>query len=220
MVSFLTFCVTLVALMPDLNLAFFGSSPQRAVSEPVQRKRSFELPIQRRRTTLPRRSPKRGTDSGTTGLGDFFDQIYGVPITIGKIVTAVTIDTGSSDLWVVSDACETTVCRNSNMPAYPSANITLAGGAVNLQYGDSTSGTYANGPVAQDVAAIAGLSMSQQIFAAISDTNSTAVTAGTNGIIGLGFPSTRYVLGVFFCRPGIQVQLQPSAKGRHRRKVQ
>jgi hypothetical protein len=74
MVSFVMFCVTLVALMPDLNLAFFGSSPQRAVSEPVQRKRSFELPIQRRRTRLSRKSPKRGTDSGTTGLGDFFDQ--------------------------------------------------------------------------------------------------------------------------------------------------
>jgi len=104
------------------------------------------------------------------------------------------------------------------MPAYPSANITPAGRAVNLRYGDSTSGTYANGTVAQDVAAIAGLSMSQQTFVAVSDTNNTAVWAGTNGIIGLGFPSTRYVLGVFFCRPGIQVQLQPSAKGRHQRK--
>jgi hypothetical protein len=104
------------------------------------------------------------------------------------------------------------------MPAYPSAHITPAGGAVNLQYGDSTSGTYASGPVAQDVAAIAGLSMSQQTFMAVSDTNNTAVMADTNGIIGLGFPSARYVLDVFFCRPGIQVQLQPSARGRHQRK--
>lgn len=80
------------------------------------------------------------------------------------------------------------------MPPYPSANIKPAGGVVTLLYGDSSTGTLASGPVAQDVGAIAGLSMAQQTFAAISDTNSTAVMQGTNGIFGLGFPSVRYVL--------------------------
>jgi hypothetical protein len=80
------------------------------------------------------------------------------------------------------------------MPPYPSGNIKLAGGVANLSYGDSSTGTHANGPVAQDVVAIAGLSMAQQVFAAVSDTNSTAVMQGTNGIFGLGFPSERYVL--------------------------
>jgi Eukaryotic aspartyl protease len=97
-------------------------------------------------------------------------------------------------LWVASDACRTAVCKNTNMPAYPSANITLAGGSVNLLYGDSLTGTHANGPVALDVAAIAGLSVSQQTFAAISDTNNTSVMQGANGILGLGFPSGRCVL--------------------------
>jgi hypothetical protein len=143
-----------------------------------------------------------------------------VPITIGEIETAVILgalpvlvasypiihlsmiylDTGSSDLWVVSDACNSTVCENTNMPPYPSADIKPAGGSVTLLYGDSSTGTHASGPVAQDVAAIAGLSMSQQPFAAISDTNSTAVMHGSNGIFGLGFPSGRCVLPlcVFF----------------------
>lgn len=80
------------------------------------------------------------------------------------------------------------------MPAYPSADIKPTGGVVSLAYGDSTTGTVASGPIAQDVGAIAGLSMTQQAFAAISNTNSTAVMQGTNGIFGLGFPSGRYVL--------------------------
>jgi hypothetical protein len=104
------------------------------------------------------------------------------------------LDTGSSDLWVASDACHTTVCQKTNMPPYPSANINPAGGVVSLLYGDSSTGTYARGPAAQDVGAIAGLAMAQQAFAAISDTNSTAVMKGSNGIFGLGFPSARYVL--------------------------
>lgn len=80
------------------------------------------------------------------------------------------------------------------MPAYPSANIEPAGGSVDLLYGDSLTGTYANGPVAQDVGAIAGLSMPQQVFAAVSDTNTTGVMHGSNGIFGLGFPGARCVL--------------------------
>lgn len=103
------------------------------------------------------------------------------------------------------------------MPAYPSASIMPAGGSVQLLYGDSFTGTHASGPVAQDVAAIAGLSMSQQVFAAVNDTNSTAVGRGTNGIFGLGFPSERWVLNTFCC-PRIQEQFQPSATCRYQRK--
>jgi len=106
------------------------------------------------------------------------------------------LDTGSSDLWVVSDACNTRVCNKTNMPMYPSANIQPAGGSVNLLYGDSLTGTHASGPLAQDVAAVAGLSTPQQAFAAISDTNNIGVMYGLNGIFGLGFPSARCVLEI------------------------
>jgi hypothetical protein len=142
-----------------------------------------------------------------------YARFYSVAITIGKTATAVNlgalllykshasthhvsihVDTGSSDLWIASDACTTSVCNSTNMPAYPSADINPAGGSVNLSYGDSFTGTFADGPVAQDVANLAGLSLSQQPFAAISNTNNTSVMQGASGIFGLGFPSGRCVL--------------------------
>ncbi|KAI0270042.1 acid protease [Gloeopeniophorella convolvens] len=179
----------LLILLPSQGYALPLSISQRTVSENVATKRSFELPIRRRTVARTGEPMKRGTYSGSTGLGDFLDLFYTVPITVGETVTAVNVDTGSSDLWVVSDACKTSVCKGTNMLPYPSANMTAAGGSVNLLYGDSTTGTHATGPVVEDTATIAGLSMPQQVFAAVSDTNNTSVMQGANGIFGLGFPS-------------------------------
>src|ERR1700761_4761131 len=73
-------------------------------------------------------------------------------------------DTGSSDLWIVSTACTSPSCLNgtSSIP-YPAAQVQspVAGKNVNvdLLYGDSLTGTHANGPVGMDTCTIAGLSM-------------------------------------------------------------
>ncbi|KAI0304284.1 acid protease [Multifurca ochricompacta] len=184
MVPLSTFCIFLSIFFPSLSLALPINLPQRTDSIT-----SFELPIQRQRAVRSGTTLKRGIYSGNTGLGDFLDLFYTVSITIGQTVTAVNIDTGSSDLWVVSDACKTSICKSTDMPAYPSASIKPAGGSVKLLYGDSSTGTHASGPVALDTGVIAGLSMAQQPFAAISDTNNTSVMQGANGIFGLGFPS-------------------------------
>ena len=63
---------------------------------------------------------------------------------------------------------------------------------MTLQYGDSTSGTKASGPVLLDNVAVAGLSLEGQPFAAVNETNNSAVQYGGAGIFGLGFPSQRY----------------------------
>ncbi|KAI0247632.1 aspartic peptidase domain-containing protein [Lactifluus subvellereus] len=158
MVSLFALSIPLFGLLLGSNLAVPINSLQQGSLVAVPTKRSFELPIQRRRTALSAlASMKRGIYSGSTGLGDSIDLFYAVAITIGETVTAVNLDTGSSDLWVASDTCKTTVCKNTNMPAYPSANIKPAGGSVELLYGDSLTGTHASGPGAQDVAIITGL---------------------------------------------------------------
>ncbi|KAA1469639.1 acid protease [Dentipellis sp. KUC8613] len=190
-----TFYIHFLVLLPSLALALpHGLSRTRLSRRDAGETRNFTVPIySRKRGGAGAAHERRGTYSGSVGLGDTADLFYTVPITIGDTDTAVNLDTGSSDLWVVSDACKTNVCKTSRMPAYPSSQIKPAGGSVALQYGDSLTGTHAKGPVAQDTASIAGLSMPQQPFAAISDTNNTSVMNGANGIFGLGFPSSSQV---------------------------
>ena len=62
-----------------------------------------------------------------------------------------------------------------------------------MQYGDSTTGTFASGPVGLETVNLAGLTLEGQPFAVANDTDSTAVSDTAAGIIGLGFPSQRYV---------------------------
>ena len=69
----------------------------------------------------------------------------------------------------------------------------LTGATVNLTFGDSSTGTFASGPIVTDEVTLAGLSMQNQPFAAVSSTNNNAVLNGGAGIIGLGFPSQRFV---------------------------
>ena len=58
-------------------------------------------------------------------------------------------------------------------------------------YGDSHTGTHASGPIGKDRAGLATLSVADQYFAAISDTNTTVLETGSAGIFGIGFPPIR-----------------------------
>ena len=96
-------------------------------------------------------------------------------------------DTGSADLWVVTDRCGDS-CSHANVPLYPHGDLTQAGQDVHLLYGDSRTGTHATGPIGTDTVGIAGMSVPDQYFAAIVDTNTTIPQTGSSGILGLGFP--------------------------------
>ena len=74
------------------------------------------------------------------------------------------------------------------MPLYHQRALTAAGHDVRLFYGDSRTGTHAFGPIGTDVVNIAGLAARDQYFAAITDTNTSVLQAGSAGILGLGFP--------------------------------
>ncbi|KAJ3571520.1 hypothetical protein NP233_g3700 [Leucocoprinus birnbaumii] len=150
--------------------------------------RGYDIPITR---TLVKRSSmrKRGTLSGQSGLGDNADLLYTVPIELGNTVTAVNLDTGSSDLWAVSDACQIGTCNGSPVTRYPAAAENSTGVDVKMTYGDSTSGTYAQGTVGLDTATVAGIAMTDQAFGVVNDTNNIVVQYDTAGIFGLGFPA-------------------------------
>lgn len=58
-----------------------------------------------------------------------------------------------------------------------------------MNYGDSTTGTSASGPIAFETATIAGISITGQTFVAVNTTTNPTVKYGVAGIFGLGFPS-------------------------------
>jgi len=98
-------------------------------------------------------------------------------------------DTGSSDLWAISDALSEK--PSTNIPLYPETNFQSSGLEVRLLYGDSITGTHAYGPIGKDSFNLAGFTLENQYFAAINDTNTTVLQTGSAGILGLGFPLNR-----------------------------
>ena len=95
-------------------------------------------------------------------------------------------DTGSADLWTASDGCDE--CSKYGMALYRQQSLSLIGQDVDLMYGDSHTGTHASGPIGTDTVGVAGLSVPNQYLAAIIDTNTSVLEAGSTGILGLGFP--------------------------------
>ncbi|KAF8066553.1 aspartic peptidase domain-containing protein [Lyophyllum atratum] len=141
----------------------------------------IHLPIYKRNTPALRR---RGS-AGAIGLGDFLDVTYNVLVTIGGVSTPVVLDTGSSDLWVISDACAS--CSRA-VQLYPQKTFQSVGLEARLLYGDSRTGTHAFGLIGKDTVDLAGLTLQNQFFAAINDTNTSVEDTGSAGIFGLGFP--------------------------------
>ncbi|KAG0693293.1 aspartic peptidase domain-containing protein [Suillus ampliporus] len=146
----------------------------------------LHLPLSRRLT------PKRftlGAGAGVAGLGDFFDVTYSVLIDIGGTPLPVVLDTGSSDLWVLSALCQGTCSSPSAGTAlYPPTTFHDMGLDATLVYGDSQTGTHARGIIGYDAVSLAGFTLQDQYFAAINDTNTSVVQTGCSGIFGLGFP--------------------------------
>lgn len=94
----------------------------------------------------------------------------------------------------MSSTCRTKQCRQSTATPYDvSKTFKASGGNVDLRYGDSVTGTHADGPVGRDTVTLAGLTLEGQSLAAINDTDNSAISNGGAGILGLGFPAQRLV---------------------------
>lgn len=115
---------------------------------------------------------------------------YNVLVQVGETLVPLVIDTGSSDLWALSSPCSTD-CFATAVPLYPLTSFHPSGLDVRLEYGDSLTGTFAQGPVGMDVVDLAGLRLQDQYLAAISETNTNVVQSGSAGVFGLGFPVNR-----------------------------
>lgn len=91
---------------------------------------------------------------------------------------------------MLSSPCSTD-CFATAVPLYPLTSFHPSGLDVRLEYGDSLTETFAQGPVGMDVVGLAGVRIQDQFLAAISETNTNVVQSGSAGIFGLGFPVNR-----------------------------
>jgi hypothetical protein len=71
----------------------------------IRRKLAFEIPLQR-----------RGTTSGTVGLGDSLDLLYTVPIELGNTVMAVNI--GNLVFRCNNGPCDDCFCQTPDRAIY------------------------------------------------------------------------------------------------------
>lgn len=198
-------------LSSSFALQVLGLASGRVISTYERRSPGgIHLPIVR---TEKRDFTKRDPRSANIGLGDVLDVTYNVLVQIGDIQTPLVLDSGSADLWVISDGCVGNCTQG--VPVYPQATLQDSGLDVHLFYGDSRTGTHASGPIGKDNAGVAGLTVQDQYFAAITDTNTTVLETGSAGIFGIGLPA----ISVLW-RELLQAELNgqpPSVKSSRRR---
>ncbi|KAF9244096.1 aspartic peptidase domain-containing protein [Melanogaster broomeanus] len=95
------------------------------------------------------------------------------------------LDTGSSDLWVADSTCQFGCSR---VPAFSSASSSTfenLSWPFYISYGSGQ----AAGVLGSDVVQMAGFSVQNQVFAAVTEVSSGLLTSPVSGLLGLGWQS-------------------------------
>ncbi|KDR76212.1 hypothetical protein GALMADRAFT_247475 [Galerina marginata CBS 339.88] len=142
--------------------------------------------------TLQARSPADNTTfgAGLDAVSLTSDrQSYFTIIKAGNFNFRVDLDTASADLWLVANTCETDTCKKA--PQYPldhqSSSFTALNDNTTAFKAHYADGTFASGFVAKETIALSNLSLANQVFGVVTDSN-VSLTDLTSGILGLGFP--------------------------------
>ncbi|KAF7975294.1 hypothetical protein HWV62_10060 [Athelia sp. TMB] len=107
-------------------------------------------------------------------------------MSVGGQNFSLTLDTGSSDLWVVSSDCQDSDCKG--VPAYSSSS-SPGFQALNKPFALSYLMGSVSGSVATDSVSLGPYDVASQIFASANHTNGLGLSStSTSGILGLSFP--------------------------------
>ncbi|KAK3827876.1 MAG: aspartic peptidase domain-containing protein [Benniella sp.] len=100
---------------------------------------------------------------------------------------SVVFDTGSSDLWVSSTNCQSSICKSLRR-FNPSRSSTFQqdGQTWSINYADNS---WVTGTLGIDDITVAGIPIKGQTFGLASVNSGSTVDAGADGIMGLGFES-------------------------------
>lgn len=132
-------------------------------------------------------SLKKRQSSGENSLEDTQDAVYYGPLSIGTPPQQTTIDfdTGSADLLVPTENCSG--CGSPLFNTAQSSTFQASSQPFEIQYGD---GSQAMGTLAADTVTVAGLTVQNQVFAAITQESGDFSSGGIfAGLMGMGFPS-------------------------------
>ncbi|PCH42453.1 acid protease [Wolfiporia cocos MD-104 SS10] len=133
--------------------------------------------------TIPEAHAKRQAE----GLTDQNSKEWTGIISIGSPAQEFTIDfdTGSSDLWVPSTNCNGCESPNSYDPEASSTSETKSG-TFQIGYGD---GSTASGPIYADSVDVAGITIQDQTFSAVTSETGNLVGGPNDGLMGLALPN-------------------------------
>jgi cathepsin D len=115
------------------------------------------------------------------------DSSYFGTVAIGTppISFNVILDTGSSDLWVADQACTTGCSKVQLFDDLSSSTFHNLSEPFSIQYGSGA----AVGTLGQDVVQMAGFSVPNQVFGAVTQATSGLLNPPVSGLLGLGWQS-------------------------------
>ncbi|KAL6302374.1 acid protease [Sparassis latifolia] len=167
-------------------LAFFNVSFATVLSE----RRSFarELPVRQYLESVETGMNATGEAAIVTVSISEDKQSFYTLVSAGNMTFRLALDTGSSDLWVISSACSSSAC--TSVPRYQLAYqsstfvpVNSNSTAFNVSYED---GSIASGFIARETLHLSNVTVASQAFGLVTSSN-VSLTDDISGILGLGF---------------------------------
>ena len=137
-------------------------------------------------TGMSTTSPQAGQSEPLTDEAN--DEYWAGSITIGsnKQSFLIDFDTGSSDLWVPSINCTSSVCNGKHKyNATASTTSVHKSGKFSILYGDGSS---VSGPVYTDTVSVAGVTVNNQYFSPVTTLSASFGDEVDDGILGMAYP--------------------------------
>ncbi|KAG8979730.1 Type I transmembrane sorting receptor, partial [Tulasnella sp. 427] len=132
-------------------------------------------------------SLKKRQSSGADSLDDQSDAVYYGALSVGTPAQQTTIDfdTGSADLLIPTENCSG--CGSPLFNTGQSSTFQASSQPFEIQYGD---GSTAAGTLASDTVTVSGLTVQNQVFAAVTQESGSFSSGGVfAGLMGMGFPA-------------------------------
>ncbi|KAJ4479071.1 acid protease [Lentinula aciculospora] len=138
------------------------------------------------------------------------DELWDGQISVGSNAQKFSIDfdTGSSDLWIPSSDCTASSCSSKNKYNSSSSSSSEAqSGSFGIQYGD---GSTASGSIYADTVTIAGISVTGQHFAAVTNMSNSVAQTPFDGILGMGYSTLSNLGAPTFFETAVKQGVIPS----------